>query len=301
MSQQHQSAVAVAAVVNAPLVGGATTYGALFNGTAPKVRKASTCSVCHTVGHTKTYHNKHKCGVCDSLTHETHFHARVSTIHQTLLEMGTYSNSIARFLAHIRTNYATYDLKEVARFLGAIFDARTVGVSQNRDIEQDVFMRLTAYYYCLAHQDDVTDALYAQYEHPEAEFMTRNNSAWFSNMVKVRFAHEIQASRTRELARTEAIRVEALRVASTANFVNNRYKNSFVTKILADENPEEMKEACECPICYDTVEKMDVITTECGHNYCSPCYEKYMLSVISTKTPCCCSCRAVITTVTVYA
>ena len=262
---------------------------------APKVRKPTSCSVCHEVGHNKTKHNTNKCTVCNSSTHMTNFHARILEVHQTLLERGTYLDSVQGFHRYLKINFAPYDLTEVARFLGANIEAQTANQSRNRQIEHSVKVMLIAYYYCLSHSDPTIDALYAQFEHPQDGFFTRYELTWYIDLVNTRANFE-----TMSRLRQDNIARQANKIASEMA-IEYRYKYSIISKPLAKENPEKMKDECECPICYDTFETKNLVLTECGHNYCSPCYKSYMLSVNAVTKPCCSICRTIINTVTVFA
>jgi len=57
--------------------------------------------------------------------------------------------------------------------------------------------------------------------------------------------------------------------------------------------------AVDCPICYETVEGENVISTNCGHDFCQTCLTKCLSMAQQAKTnklPCCAMCRAPTTT-----
>jgi hypothetical protein len=60
-----------------------------------------------------------------------------------------------------------------------------------------------------------------------------------------------------------------------------------VYKIINNKE-KELPESIECPICYETIEKKEIIHTICGHNYCKPCIQK-VLSIPHCKK--CAICR----------
>ena len=259
----------------------------------PKVRRPPTCSVCHEVGHTKVKHTKNKCAVCNSGTHVTDYHPRILTVHQNLFDMGLYMDNITTFERYLQTNFSPYDLKELVRFHGAIIPINPNNTAEYkiRIENSQIRCRVIAYYYCLAHHDPITDAMYDEFDNPTIEFMTRYNESWYSERVMNRYYYE----------RQQLLRPTVADQASLQISLEQKYKNSIVVKPLAEQNPEKMKENCECPICYETFEAKDIVWTDCMHNYCSPCYKGYMLSISATKTPCCSICRAPITTVSIFA
>lgn len=57
----------------------------------------------------------------------------------------------------------------------------------------------------------------------------------------------------------------------------------------------------QCPICIEQVNDTSRITTNCGHDVCTTCFDNYLSSLqnaASAKIPSCCLCRANITTLT---
>ena len=65
-----------------------------------------------------------------------------------------------------------------------------------------------------------------------------------------------------------------------------RNNNSVLLEVDASKFPADMTN-CECPICYETSEKMAV--TKCGHVYCQPCINRWMQS---KQNPSCAVCRS---------
>jgi len=65
-----------------------------------------------------------------------------------------------------------------------------------------------------------------------------------------------------------------------------RNASSVLLHIDASKFPEDIS-SCECPICYETSEKMAV--TKCGHVYCQPCINTWMQA---KQNPSCAVCRS---------
>lgn len=65
-----------------------------------------------------------------------------------------------------------------------------------------------------------------------------------------------------------------------------RNTSSVLLHIDASKFPEDIS-SCECPICYETSEKMAV--TKCGHVYCQPCINTWMQA---KRNPSCAVCRS---------
>jgi hypothetical protein len=47
---------------------------------------------------------------------------------------------------------------------------------------------------------------------------------------------------------------------------------------IVNNKEKELPESIECPICYETIEKKEIIHTNCDHNYCKPCIQKVLVS-----------------------
>jgi len=223
----------------------------------------------------------------------TNFHARILTIHHTLLEVGMYTDSIQVFSRYLKINFASYDLKEVARHLGATIEDHTKNSYTNREIERNVNARLIAYYYCLSHSDPVMDGLYQENAQLAVGFMQfhRSNN-WYSTLIAARAMFEME-SRHRPEDTSTTLRNELA--------VKQRYEKSIMTKPFSSEHIQQITEEADCPVCYESFALKDLVTTTCRHNYCQTCYKGYMLSVSIWKTPCCAICRADIKTVSIFA
>ena len=52
---------------------------------------------------------------------------------------------------------------------------------------------------------------------------------------------------------------------------------------------KKLREKVECPVCYDVIEPDNMKLTNCGHKYCSSCYDKLIES-----TNKCAICRKII-------
>jgi len=58
-----------------------------------------------------------------------------------------------------------------------------------------------------------------------------------------------------------------------------------------DEDAESREKEEDCPICYDSIKKSDMLVTNCKHSFCSNCIKKHLVSTIVGRTPCCAMCR----------
>jgi hypothetical protein len=59
---------------------------------------------------------------------------------------------------------------------------------------------------------------------------------------------------------------------------NKRYLSNI---ILSNESAEELEQVCDCPICYgDNIRKNNILTTNCGHDFCKEC-----ISICIDRTP----------------
>ena len=59
--------------------------------------------------------------------------------------------------------------------------------------------------------------------------------------------------------------------------------------------PSNKEITFQCPICIEEVEDFRRVTTNCNHDICDICTDKY-LENLKQKEPCCCLCRSTITT-----
>ena len=89
----------------------------------------------------------------------------------------------------------------------------------------------------------------------------------------------------------------------------NRHPRKFniETKLVQNQEQQEQQQQeqqqqeqknddkCDCPICYDSIPKKDMITTNCEHDYCGICLTNYFDSLAVTKVPSCPLCRKQIT------
>jgi hypothetical protein len=63
-----------------------------------------------------------------------------------------------------------------------------------------------------------------------------------------------------------------------------------IYEILNDKE-KELPESAECPICYEIMEKKEIIQTTCGHNYCKSCIEKILSQSSLSSSHSCAICR----------
>ena len=57
------------------------------------------------------------------------------------------------------------------------------------------------------------------------------------------------------------------------------------TTILCLDTSKQLLEEIECPICYEACKKIDTVTTQCGHVYCSSCIKGTVKSNETKMTP----------------
>lgn len=83
----------------------------------------------------------------------------------------------------------------------------------------------------------------------------------------------------------------------------NRYENQ--NHVLRKFNIEiqvvsDKQTTFECPICIEEIKDKNRITTNCNHDVCSSCFDKYLTNLQKTNyenpspSPCCCLCRTTI-------
>jgi len=80
----------------------------------------------------------------------------------------------------------------------------------------------------------------------------------------------------------------------------NRHPRKFniETKLVQEQEQEQQQQnddKCDCPICYDSIPKKEMIITNCEHDYCGTCLTNYFGSLAVTKLPSCPLCREQIT------
>jgi hypothetical protein len=56
---------------------------------------------------------------------------------------------------------------------------------------------------------------------------------------------------------------------------------------IINNKEKELPESIECPICYETIGKKEIIHTNCGHDYCKPCIKKVLSFSHSKKCAIC--------------
>ena len=69
---------------------------------------------------------------------------------------------------------------------------------------------------------------------------------------------------------------------------DSRFK--IISTVNNNENGD-IKESCECPICYDEKESNNFVKLGCNHEFCKDCVIKTMKTNHSTNL-CCALCRA---------
>jgi hypothetical protein len=107
---------------------------------------------------------------------------------------------------------------------------------------------------------------------------------------------EIQGAiveRERQNARVDAQRIQAEgQQARLANLRRQREMTKIVTTILCTETAAELQQHQDCPICYgDETKLMDMITTNCNHEFCKTCICRHIDSAPATRRACCPMCR----------
>lgn len=74
---------------------------------------------------------------------------------------------------------------------------------------------------------------------------------------------------------------------------NKRYLSNIA---FSDEPSEELEQLCECPICYgDDIQKKNILTTNCGHDFCKDCICRCIDGTSLLSIPTCPMCREDVT------
>lgn len=72
-----------------------------------------------------------------------------------------------------------------------------------------------------------------------------------------------------------------------------REMTKIVTTILCTETAAELQQHQDCPICYsDETKLMDMISTNCNHEFCKTCICRHIDGVPANRRACCPMCRA---------
>lgn len=108
---------------------------------------------------------------------------------------------------------------------------------------------------------------------------------------------EIQAAvveRERLNARANAQRIqEEGEQAILTNLRRQREMTKIVTTILCTETAAELQQHQDCPICYsDETKLMDMISTNCNHEFCKTCICRHIDGAPANRRACCPMCRA---------
>ena len=108
---------------------------------------------------------------------------------------------------------------------------------------------------------------------------------------------EIQGAiveRERQMARVEAQRSAAEgEQARLRNLHNQREMRKIATTILCTETAAQLQQHQDCPICYsDDTKLIDMITTNCNHEFCKTCICRHIDGAPTNRRACCPMCRA---------
>ena len=79
--------------------------------------------------------------------------------------------------------------------------------------------------------------------------------------------------------------IEAIRDISRYNESPLNGKKFNITTNLININ-ENLKEKCECSICYESCEKINFIELNCKHEFCKDCVKKSLQNEVKTKLSC---------------
>ena len=117
----------------------------------------------------------------------------------------------------------------------------------------------------------------------------------YENMVRLRA--EITAAETvwRDARRAHVAANQALTSLDPAPVRKFEIKTEMAKPEEHVEGAATDRQPIDCPICYETVENANVISTNCGHGFCQPCLTKCLSMAQKAKTkkhPCCAMCRA---------
>lgn len=84
------------------------------------------------------------------------------------------------------------------------------------------------------------------------------------------------------------------------NNLSQIQKIKVVIQEEEEENTNKNKNQIDCPICYDTITPNNKIITNCGHQFCNTCMERYLKKQNKNTTPSCAMCRSNIQTIRVH-
>jgi len=100
--------------------------------------------------------------------------------------------------------------------------------------------------------------------------------------------------RERQMARAEAQRSAAEgEQARLRNLQNQREMRKIATTILCTETAAQLQRHQDCPICYsDETKLIDMITTNCNHEFCKTCICRHIDGAPTNRRACCPMCRA---------
>jgi hypothetical protein len=74
-------------------------------------------------------------------------------------------------------------------------------------------------------------------------------------------------------------------------------KNKF-NIIVSEIEIQTEKETFDCPICIETnIPNIELVKTNCNHDVCKKCFNKYLSNLKLDVKPCCCLCRTEITAI----
>ena len=195
---------------------------------------------------------------------------------------------IEQFMFDVVNIFSRRTLKQVAQYLGA---KNTKQLTKTNLIDM-----IIAYYYGL-NTPSFTPALRTRYRNTPFQFLETYNLTLCQNIVQGNmrlelFGVDILILEYNETADRETREEQETRLRHTV------YIQSIQERPISEENPDKMNQECECPICYEKDIAQNLLITSCNHLYCTTCFERYMMSVASTKTPICSMCRTEITVIT---
>ena len=240
-----------------------------FNVLPPSIRRQPCCSFCRRMGHNLT--------TCNSVRLRE-FEAICAT---QVLQTETQDD----FKNWLCQNYMSEQL------LIKTFAIRKFRVTSRTSIEICISL-ITEYIFMNYKNTNETEEIVEhedQFENDLMSFIEELSTVRQEEIQENRRISEFQQARAMEnmLMREMFIAMMSGIINRTLREDHHRFK--IVSTVNNNEN-EDVKESCECPICYDKKESNNFVKLGCNHEFCKDCVISTMKTNHSTNL-CCALCR----------
>jgi len=197
-------------------------------------------------------------------------------------ELANVWNNVLHMGDSTKTNYSHDDFAEQGRYLSCDISYRIV--------------RAMAIRFCGARLFDLSYAIFDKIFISVKAKYAQWNTYWLSqsNNETVFDINELDDS----IDLSDSIEIID---ESNEEFVNDQYetKNVWIVQPLMFclETEIELADELDCPICFDSIKKIQTLTTNCQHIFCKDCLCKHMDNHSIYNAPACPMCRTTIKTV----